>query len=98
MATAAGRSREPTPSTMRTWHVVALAAVVRAVLICWAEYQDSRMAVKYTDIDYVVFTDAARFVANGGSPYQRATYRYSPLLAYLVLPNIWLHPVFGKVC
>ncbi|KXZ51747.1 hypothetical protein GPECTOR_11g193 [Gonium pectorale] len=81
----------------RPWHVIALAGLVRALLICWAEYQDKYLTVKYTDIDYVVFTDAARFVSRGGSPYRRATYRYSPLLAYLVLPNIWVHPAFGKV-
>lgn len=82
---------------VRPWHVVVLAGIVRAALVAFAEYQDKYLSVKYTDIDYVVFTDAARFVAAGGSPYQRSTYRYSPLLAYLLLPNIWLHPLWGKV-
>lgn len=36
-----------------------------------------------TDIDYKVYTDAAYY----DSPYERHTYRYTPLLAYMMKFN-----------
>ena len=74
-----------------------LATFLRLVLIAYGQHQDVMMDVKYTDVDYRVFNDAARHVYEGDSPYQRHTYRYSPLLAYLMLPNIIWSPNIGKL-
>ncbi|KAH6820445.1 mannosyltransferase family protein [Perilla frutescens var. hirtella] len=73
-----------------------LSAIFRVVLILFGEWQDAHMEVRYTDIDYFVFSDAAALMASGKSPYERSTYRYSPLIAFLLMPNSLLHQSWGK--
>lgn len=108
-----------------------VALVLRISLLVYGDYHDRHSSLKYTDVDYRVFSDASRFIAHASpdnlargfmarmllwnlgeyvfydyffafclnlalSPYTRATYRYTPLLALLILPNE-LHPMFGKV-
>lgn len=72
-----------------------LAACLRIALLAYASWVDAYCELKFTDIDYGVFSDAAELVVQGRSPYQRSTYRYTPFLAILLMPNIWL-PVWGK--
>ena len=74
-----------------------LGSASRIVLLICGGLQDRVSPVKYTDIDYNVFTDAAAYVTKGLSPYLRSTYRYSPLLAWTLVPNLLLHPAWGKV-
>ncbi|CAD6225726.1 unnamed protein product [Miscanthus lutarioriparius] len=77
--------------------VVLVSAALRLALVVFGEWQDAHLEVRYTDVDYLVFSDAAASVAAGGSPFARATYRYSPILAFLLLPNSLLHAAWGKL-
>ncbi|KAJ5605277.1 hypothetical protein N7510_010431 [Penicillium lagena] len=88
-----------------TPRILFLATALRLVLLVYGGWQDAHSAVKYTDIDYMVFTDAARYVSKGQPPYARDTYRYTPLLAWMLLPTAWEAPppwsaltfAFGKI-
>jgi phosphatidylinositol glycan class M len=80
--------------------VFSASIILRAVFLLYGLWQDANSPMKYTDIDYYVFTDAARFIARGQSPYARDTYRYTPLLAWLIYPTVWPGKFwfsFGKV-
>lgn len=94
-----GPAGDVAPWYLSTTFAVAFAVVQRIIIFFWGLYQDATMTPRFTDIDYFVFTDAARFMHLGGSPYDRETYRYTPLLAWLLLPTA--HEAgffsFGKV-
>ncbi len=77
--------------------VYSVALFARVLFILFGEWQDRSFAIPYTDIDYEVISDAAQLVVSGASPYGRATYRYSPLLAYLLVPNVVFHRCWGKL-
>jgi len=96
--------------------LLVLGGLLRFILIIYGVYHDTTHSLKYTDVDYYVYSDASSYIfsksnllASGplakyiaekwniyiGDPYSRATYRYTPLLALLLLPND-LQPLFGK--
>ncbi|KAL9103473.1 MAG: hypothetical protein Q9163_001469 [Psora crenata] len=81
-------------------YVFTAAICLRIGLLIYGILQDQYAALPYTDIDYFVFTDAARYAHNGQSPYLRETYRYTPLLAWVLIPTAWggiFWFSFGKV-
>ncbi|KAJ3315827.1 hypothetical protein HDV04_000034 [Boothiomyces sp. JEL0838] len=76
--------------------ILILSIALRLVFLVYGYYQDQHPVIKYTDIDYSVFTDASQYVANNQSPYLRKTYRYTPLLAWLLVPNVYFI-YWGKI-
>ena len=78
------------------WLIATLSALIHVALIVYGEWQDRHMRVQYTDIDYWVYSDAARNVFHGRSAFDRHTYRYTPLLAWLLVPNEIVGMWWGK--
>ncbi|XP_043082394.1 GPI mannosyltransferase 1 [Puntigrus tetrazona] len=77
--------------------MLSAAFLVRLALMCFGVYQDQNLQLKYTDVDYHVFTDASRFILQGRSPYDRSTFRYTPLLALVLAPGVLLSSLCGKL-
>lgn len=102
MATKAQAAQNPESSSW-FWTpipIISASIALRVILLVYGLLQDAYAPVRYTDIDYYVFTDAARYVSQGYSPYHRETYRYTPLLAWILLPTTWPGTFwfsFGKV-
>lgn len=44
--------------------ILTASVIIRVALIVYSEWHDARSVVKYTDVDYRVFSDAARFTLN----------------------------------
>jgi phosphatidylinositol glycan class M len=69
--------------------IFSAAIILRVGLFFYGLWQDANSPMKYTDIDYYVFTDAARYVSHSQSPYERETYRYTPILSWMLFPTAW---------
>lgn len=67
------------------------------MFLVYGYVQDNLNGLRFTDVDYDVFSDAAEHAWNYESPYLRTTYRYTPLLSWLLVGNQTCTPFFGKI-
>lgn len=71
--------------------------LIRLFAVFYSELHDSHIDhIKFTDIDYHVFTNGSQLIVNGLSPYEDEEYRYSPIVALFFIPNIYICWCFGK--
>ena len=83
--------------TRTKFNLFLAAFLIRLCVLKVGENLDKKPGLHYTDIDYGVFSDGADLIVSGKSPYDRATYRYSPLLSLMLTPNSIFGRQFGKL-
>lgn len=81
---------------MKYFTIIFISIVLRVSLILMAAHFEDPQHLSLTDIDYKIYSEAAQYVTSGGSPYDRHTYRYSPLLSYLMIVNQYFGFAAGK--
>ena len=90
-----GGAQPHAPATTITAAALALRISLVAVAAIIDAYKP--FGLRYTDVDYDVLKDGARAMMQGGSPFQRATYRYSPLVAWPLLLDLKTGLPVGKL-
>ncbi|BAM42019.1 mannosyltransferase [Theileria orientalis strain Shintoku] len=74
-----------------------ISLLIRLLLIAYSMYHNIKFDLKYSDVDYLVYSDSTKYILSGQSPYLRHTYRYTPILSFLMVFNeLWFHD-FGKI-
>jgi len=85
-------------TTKSTQLLLVYATVVRCIAIIYCNYHDRYIThLKFTDIDYHVYTNGSRAVMQGRSPFEDQEYRYPPAISLLFLPNLFIGENFGKI-
>jgi len=72
------------------------AIVIRMFLVILSEIL-SKFNFSYTDMNYQVLNDGAKHLLSIESPYNRETYRDSPILAMMMIPNNIINFNCGKM-
>jgi GPI mannosyltransferase 1 subunit M len=55
-------------SALTLSNLLIVSALLRIALIIYSEWHDAHSVLKYTDVDYRVFSDATRFLLHPGTP------------------------------
>lgn len=72
--------------------------ILRLLASFYSIFHDSYFEhLKFTDIDYHVFTNGSKQIVEGKSPYSNEEFRYPPIVGLLFVPNILLNQNIGKL-
>ena len=68
-----------------------IAILGRFLFIIITSHWEDLFGTPFMDIDYAVYTDGAKYVVQNQSPFNRHTYRYTPILSYIMIPNLYYY-------